>query len=134
MKRKTLRFRSPKDLDPRGSHRGRKIRFPFSIVDSDLVDSPEEEQKTTQHELDVDISDMRRASWNLNDDDLVKVLFEIGKKELKERLTQGDIPDQVSVVVSTTTHSVKCPYNPGRIVDPDGAVIEIEIPSRIGFR
>jgi hypothetical protein len=77
---------------------------------------------------------MRRAGWNLNDDDLVKVLFEIGKKELKERLAQGGIPDQVSVVVSTTTHSVKCPYNPARIVNPNGAVVKIEIPSKIGFK
>ena len=127
MKLKIVRFGSPKDITSPGQ-RGRVIRFPFS---------KEEGQNTTQHTLDVAISDLKIPSWQktyVDDAGLVKVLFAAGWKDLEEKLRQGDISDSVRFEILTSTHPGGCPFDPARIDYSDGKEIEIEIPSKIGFR
>ena len=132
MRRKTLRFGSPTNTTPPGLD-GMVIRFPFTMVDSQLVGAAEECQKTSRHTLDVTISRTRRAAWNMDDSDLVRVLFEIGKRKCDERLQEGDLPEHVAVEVTAATHPAECLFDPERISNPDGAEVVVEIRSKIGF-
>lgn len=130
--RKTLSFGAPKNITPPGLD-GIIYRFPFTVVDTELVGRPEERQKTTAHRIDVGISRSRRIGWAISDEELVKVLFEIGKRKVVEVLQIGDLPEGLKLEVTTATHPGNCPFDPSRIKDAAGSVIEVDIPSRIGF-
>ena len=60
MKEKTLCFSQHKNITPSGQD-GAVIRFPFTMVDSGLIGSPEESKKTTSHRLEVTISNSVRG-------------------------------------------------------------------------
>jgi hypothetical protein len=133
MTRKRLAFGIPKEVTNPGED-SRSLLFPFSMVASDLVGSPEEASATTQHRLIVTVANNRLPAWRLTDDSLIRVLFEIGRRKLKEELKNGVLPPEVRVPVSTATHSATCPYEPSRISNPLGAVIEIDEERRMGFK
>ena len=130
--RKTLTFDAPRHITPPGLD-GIVYRFPFAAVDSEMVGMPEEQHKTTYYRIDVRISRSRRIGWAVSDEELVKVLFEIGKRKIVETLQSGDLPEQLQLDVTTATHPAQCPFDPSRIKNPEGAVIEVEVRSRIGF-
>ena len=114
MRRKTLRFAAPRDVTPAGLD-GIVVRFACTAVDTDLLGSPEESQKTSAHVIDVSISRFRRISWDVDDDGLVKVLFEIAKRKLREIFTTEDLPERYKLQVLTNTHPKECPFDPDRI-------------------
>ena len=68
MKQKILRFDSLKNITPKGFD-GIAIRYPFAMVDSQSVGLPEERQKTSQHSLEVSVSDTKLEAWKLDDHD-----------------------------------------------------------------
>ena len=74
MKQKILRFDSLKNITPKGFD-GIAIRYPFAMVDSQSVGLPEERQKTSQHSLEVSVSDTKLEAWKLDDHDLVMCRF-----------------------------------------------------------
>jgi hypothetical protein len=133
MKNKTLRFGTPKNITPRGRD-GIVIHFPFTAVDSDLIGAPEERQQTSTHTVDVTISKWRRNTWKVHDDGLLKVLFEIARRDLARLYDDGQLPQTHEVKVMTNTHPEDCPYDPSRIQNPDGAVVVLEPSRRIGFK
>jgi hypothetical protein len=109
-------------------------RFPFTAIDSGLIGSPEETRVTTSHRLVVKIVLSRLAAWKLSDSELQKELFEIGLRLIVEKAKQGTLSPEEQVVVNTSTHSSTLPFDPSRVVEPDGAVIIVEKGQRrIGF-
>jgi len=130
MKEKTLCFSQHKNITPSGQD-GAVIRFPFTMVDSGLIGSPEESKKTTSHRLEVTIARSVYDPWRFDGVDLELILFEIGRREIIERLRQkGRISELESVSVP---QEKECPFDPKRIDQPDGFVVNVEIPSKIGF-
>lgn len=110
---------------------GTSILFAFTMVNSDLVGSPEETAKTASKRMKVSISCSVRNPWGIGDDELMLVLFEIGRREIIERLRQqGQLSDEEFVVVPGMD---TCPFDPKRIHHPDGFEERVEIPSKIGF-
>lgn len=130
--RKTLTFDVPRNITPPGLD-GIAYRFPFVMVDSEVVGMPDEQQKTTRHRVDVRICRSRRIGWAVSDEELVRVLLEIGKRRILETLQNESLPEGLQIDVTTATHPTQCPFDPSRIASPAGAVIEVEIRSRIGF-
>lgn len=129
VKQKTLTFGKPENITPPGKD-GLLFRFPFSAVDSDLIGSPEEARVTTRHRLTVETSRTRLAAWKLSDADLLKVFFEIGRRELVEKVAQGQLNAEEKVFVKDP----RPPFDPSRIADPNGFVVTVEpAPRRIGF-
>jgi hypothetical protein len=112
-----------------------EILFPFEAVNTDLVGTPDETCHSTEHRLLVCIEGNRKATWSLSEQNLKKVLFEIGKRELEGRFTDGALPDVINVHVSFTSHpGSRCPFDPERITAPNGVSVQILPPAqRIGF-
>ena len=77
----------------------RSFLYPFSCVDRDLVGTPEEAHATSDHRLIVTITGNRLPAWGLSDSDLVKVLFEIGRRNLETALKGGTIKRDHKVLV-----------------------------------
>lgn len=133
MKELTLKFGKRESITRPGDD-AIVYRFPFTAVDSELIGSPEETRLTTSHRLVVRIVLSRLAGWKLSDSELQKELFEIGRRVIVKKAKQGPLGPEEQVVVNTSTHSSTLPFDPSRIVEPDGAVIIVEKDHRrIGF-
>ena len=133
VKQKTLTFGKPENITLPGED-GVSYRYPFSAIDSELIGSPEEARVTTRHRLTVKAVGSRLGAWNLSTAELEKELFEIGRRELLERASRGQLSPEETVSVNTSTHSATPPFDPSRIADPNGFVVTVEpAPRRIGF-
>ena len=133
MKELTLTFGKPENITRPGDD-AIVYRFLFSAIESELIGSPEETRLTTSHRLVVEIVLSRLAAWKLSGSELEKELFEIGWRAIMERAKQGSLSPEEHVIVNTSTHSSTVPFDPARIVDPEGAVIVVEKENRrIGF-
>lgn len=134
MKKITLRFGAPKEITNPGMD-GVVIRFPFTEVDTDLIGSPEEKQRTTNHHLKVTISRWVTTNWKMEEnEDLTKVIFEIAKRKLIESLQGGgQLKDEFEVKITTQTHTAQLPFDPDRIQWPDGTTVSVEIREPLGF-
>lgn len=131
-----LTFSEPVNVTNPGMD-GVQWSFPFSIIDTSYIGTPEQAQKTSEHRIIVPISRSCLATWRLSDHDAVKVLFEFGLRFLRNALTY---PSRLSVfsirhpMITTATHENVCPFDAGRIPEPEGYVFECELPKRsIGF-
>lgn len=130
MKKILLRFGKYENVTPSGQD-GTVILFTFTTVNADLVGLPEETVKTAYKKMTVSISRTLRETWGHDGDDLVLMLFEIGRRKIIERLRQqGEISDDEFVIVQQGSG---CPFDPKRIQHPNGFEENVEIPSRIGF-
>jgi len=152
------KFRMALVEDPTGS--GRKLGactepgepleriflFWFKLVPTELVGTPEETAKTTQHRLKVVIAANRLLAWNLYDankegedadreGDLSKLAFWIGKSELEERMATAEPQQEETVSVHAGNFKPERPYDTGILKEPvAGAVFELEVERRIrGF-
>lgn len=132
MKNVLLRFGKCKNVtNTAEAEDGTSILLTFTMVNGDLVGSPEEIVKTTSKRMKVSISRTVRDPWGIGGDELILVLFEIGRREIIERLRQqGKLSDDEFVVVPKMD---RCPFDPKRIQHPNGFTVNVEIPSRIGF-
>jgi hypothetical protein len=129
-----LTFQKPVNVTGPGDD-SRSFRFPFNSVTSELIGSPEHKRGTTEHRLIVRATNSRLATWKLQEDDLIKVLFHIGVRAIRQKLDGGDsLQRDENVMVSTVTHPAECPFDPKAIQSPEGAILEIEFRRRIGFQ
>jgi len=133
VKTKQILFGSPSEVTNRGDD-SRSFLFPFSIVDANLVGAPEEAQATTEHRLVVTVTGNRLPAWRLTDNNLILVLFEIGCRDLVDRVKRGIAERDYRVCVSTQTHSEVCPFDPARIPKPEGHSMQVDEDRRIGFK
>jgi hypothetical protein len=118
---------------------GREAVFEFEVVDAEYAGTPEEESKKETHTLPVRMSKLRLQEWAISENDVVKILFEFGHRYVAELIKTEKlslIPAVVMPMITTLTHpDAKCPFNPARIKDPNGAEFIIEVdPPRIGFK
>ena len=133
MKSITLKFGAPKNITPGGMD-GSVVRFPFTAVDTNLVGSPEETQRTTNHRLKVTISRWASAQWGAEDKDIVKVMFEMAKRQLVKSLEDGTpLADEFAPPMISYVPKSKMPYDPDRLEWPDGQTCIVEVRSAIGF-
>lgn len=121
MKKILLRFGRYENVTKSGQD-GTTIQFPFSMVDSSMVGTSEELQVTTWHRLRVSVAG--GISWGDDEVFLAKVLFEVGKQEIAEKLRlQGDLSELETAFIP---HG-DCPVDPKILIDPESSAVEIEI-------
>ncbi|MDI5986265.1 hypothetical protein QLQ85_15840 [Halomonas sp. M4R5S39] len=123
----TVRFASPYQIAP--FRDAIDIAFPYEIVPSEFVGAPEERSQTKRRHLKIGISRTLASCWGLTDSDLIKVLFEYGKRYLSERIKDRALSDELELWLTTATHPQDSPFDPKRIPEPDGANVEIEEPT-----
>lgn len=125
---KKVRFGKP---DPLPKTRDAvEYQFRFTVADSSLVGAPEKESETKQHIVKVGISGVLDACWGLSRPDLVKVLFEYGKRHIAEKLKGGTLSDKEELQLSGSSYPDKCPFDPSMISDPSQASINVTIPGK----
>jgi hypothetical protein len=132
MKQKTLIFGTPKNVTNPGVA-STVYRFPFTMVDSDLIGKPEQQRSTSEHRLIVEISRWNER-WAMSESDYVKVLFEIGRRDVEKKLCdKGSLGKEEKVTITTKTHPGDCPFDPVLIKEPEGYTCTVDIKSSIGF-
>jgi len=132
---KILRYQYYKNITENYQHK-LAIRYYFTLIDESMVNTPEEESETQIIFIDVDISETKAATWNfINDssysDDLIKVLFEYGKRELIKKIKDNSMGEINTYRIFSNTHKEKtCPFNPNKITMIKGQEIKISVPSK----
>ena len=126
-------FGTPTEVTNPGDD-SRSFLFPFTAVDKAVVGAPEEARCTSRHRLVVTITRSRLVAWNLADETLMRVLFEVGRRELAKEVRAGRLAINHTCVITTVTHSCACPFDPARISTPEGYVMEVEEERRIGIK
>ena len=115
---------------------GVAFSFPFTVVDSDRIGSAEEESLTESRRVIVSIADTRRRSWHISDDDLPKVLFEYGKRFIKESVQGDSLPKDNTIrmpMITTVSDPAACPFDFSRLTMPGGVTFQVEVQRRMGF-
>jgi len=100
--------------------------FQYDLVDSTFVGRPEEQNRTSHFDIKVGGTRSLLACWDLNEADLIKVLFEYGKRHIVQKLKDGTLSDEEELLLSTSTAEVPCPFDPSRIQSPTGTTIEVD--------
>jgi len=121
----TITFGEPRDVTNPGQD-GVEYSFPFSIVDSDLVGTPEQKSQTHDHRIIVPICGSRLAGWHLSNADLVNLVH------------TNSLPAEHTLhfpTITTVTHpDSSCPFDPALIPSPTGYALTVErAKPRIGF-
>jgi hypothetical protein len=101
--------------------------FQYDLVDSTFVGMPEEQNRTSHFDIKVGGTRSLLACWGLNEADLIKVLFEYGKRHIVQKLKDGTLSDEEELLLSTSTAEVPCPFDPSRIQSPTGTTIEVDM-------
>lgn len=97
---------------------GTAIQFPFMVT----IGS-KERQARSRHVLIVSVA--ARITWGDDGDFLARVLFAVGVQTIIGMLNfHADVP---AVVTAFVPHG-DCPVNPDDLIDPNGAVIELDLP------
>lgn len=122
--KQTIRFEKPYQIGP--FRDAIDMMFPYTIVRSDLIGAPEEKSSTLRYNLKIGISRTLASCWSLQPDDLIKVLFEYGKRYIVE-LVKGNAlsPDQ-ELWLTTQNYPTECPFDPDRISSPSGTTVEVD--------
>lgn len=128
----TIRFENPYQIGP--FRDAIDMIFPYSVVNSDLIGAPEETSSTRRFNLKVGISRTLAACWNLQPGDLIKVLFEYGKRYVVQRLKDNTLTAEQELWLTTQNYPTNCPFDPGRIPAPSGATIEVDTGSDLATR
>ena len=115
------------------------LSFPFTIVDSDLIGSPEERSLTQTRKVIVTVSHHKRIIWNrlgLANEDLPKVLFEYAKRYVKQIVESDSLPNDYTIpmpMITDNSHPGPCQFEISRLRMPDGVTIEAEAKPSMGF-
>jgi len=107
-------------------------RFPFTVIDTDLIGSAEE----TRHSLDVKVTATQRAGlpWEkLSEPVIRKILFEIGRRKIMDKAERDSLSATEEVIVNASEHRASL-FDPFDIVEPDDTIFYVEKERRpIGF-
>ena len=121
-------FGTPKDVTISGQLRF-EWEFPFTLVNTAFIGMPEEISKTEEHSVIVPISSTRLAGWQLKGDDLVRVLFEYGKRYVVDCVKADELPTSEITIrydIITSQPEMPCPFTPSAIPWPDGVQLLVQ--------
>jgi hypothetical protein len=122
-----FKFDTPLDVSPPFLD-GVKIRFSFTFINSEYIDTPKQNSETKQGKVSVQASRSLLDTWSLEGEPLQRVLFQIAKEHIRSTLGHsGTLPSDILLKADTNTYPGACPFNPALIKEPAGTVIQIEI-------
>ena len=94
---------------------GLDLELVYSMVDNDLIGEPEEASQTQIGRIVVGASRTLQVVWGLSDEDLGKVLYEYGKRRIKDKVLEGTITGHEELQLTTANVPEECPFDPNRI-------------------
>ena len=105
--------------------------FPFHVVNSDFVGSPEEYNRSTHHSIKVAVTRTLSACWGFTtDNELHRVMFEYGKKHVAQKIIDGTLGEFEEIDLHTANAECPCPFDPVRIENPIEAVVTLKSDSK----
>jgi len=130
-----ITFATPEDITDPGMD-GIKTAFPFTIIECDKLGQTDQNAHLHEHRIIVPISRTCLSSWGIIENS-TKVLFEIGRRFLEQKLAEEIELSEYSIrhqLVSTETFSFDCPFSDDDIPEPTGFSYRYKLPkSPIGF-
>ena len=110
---------------------GTECVFSFRLVDSILVRSPEESSRSSFHSIKVAVTNTLSGCWGFNtDDELHRVMFEYGKRHVVHKIKDGTLREFEELDLHTANAERPCPFDPKKIENPIGAIVNIEPSSK----
>ncbi|MCL4704011.1 hypothetical protein KJ068_02555 [bacterium] len=122
---KTLTFDKPIPLQT--SNDAVEYMFPFRVVATSLIGTPEERNQTSHHKIRMGVSGTLYSCWQLRNSDLIKVLFEYGKRHVIQKLKDGALSGKEELMLHTENADTPCPFEPSRISEPEDASFVVDI-------
>lgn len=122
--KKTLYFNNPEEYFT--GRDAREFKFPFRIVDTEYVGAPEEDSKSEYTSFKVVVSGTLETTWDLSSNNLIKVLFEYGKRHVIQKLKDRTFLPNEELFLSTGNTEYPCQFDPKRIEEPQNAIIKVE--------
>ena len=113
MPSKTITFLTHRRLPQDGG--AIEARFSFSILDTALIGTPDEQTETTYHTIFVRMPHTLQVVWNLQLPQLDKVMYEYARYYLSKMLGEGQQQFSEMLDLYTSTTPLKCPYDPDSI-------------------
>ncbi len=104
-----------------------ELIFPFRLIDSELIGSPEEESRSTYHQISVVVTGALAARWDLTDDQRLRVMYEYAKRHAVEKIQEGTLSKFEEIDLHPRNVELPCPFNPDRIENPNNAIVSVEI-------
>jgi hypothetical protein len=133
----TLTFSEPKNVTNPGQD-GVQYSYPFAMVESSYIGSPEQRFQTREQRFISSISGTRLAGWHFSDSDLPKILFEFGRRHIVSLIESRSLPEDYTIrcpMITNASHpETECRFDPNTIQSPAGFLIQVEQPKPpIGF-
>jgi hypothetical protein len=100
--------------------------FNFVTIDDKYIGKPEEFRMAREHHIIVGISGTLATMWGLQQSELVKTLFEFGKRHIIEKIKDGTLTQKEELQLATSNAPNKSPFDTSRIPDPQG--FEVVVP------
>lgn len=97
----------------------------FKSVDAKFIGTPEEEARTQSHVLLIGVTGTLATCWRVALEDYPRVLFEYGKRYLQDKVLDGVLAEIEELLLSTGDTEYPCPFDPQKIDDPDGYILDI---------
>lgn len=111
------------------SRDGITYAFEFKCVSKEKIGAPDEQLATKLYHIIVRISGTLIALWNLENDDLIKILYWIAHEAIEKNPYQ--IQQDIDLHTGNTPST--CQYDPKRIIFPGAISFDVEVAKRIGF-
>lgn len=109
-----------------------EVSFSYQIVDGEFYGKPEQDFYTKDYYLKIGITGRMDASWRAKDKnfDLMKVLFEYGKRHVIQKLKDDTLQEKEELIISSNTHPDKCPFDSSKLDYPNDKWIEIKLENK----
>lgn len=140
----TIRFQQPSSLP--SNTLAIIWLFPFTVVDSSLIGAPEENYRTSPHQIRVTASIQLVHAWgfifstSIEDNEqterdrynLMKVMFEYGQRYIIRKLGDtGKLETEEKLALTITNTEAPCPFDPSRIQNPVDVTYEVKSEVRV---
>jgi hypothetical protein len=127
MKKYYIRFLDPYEIPT--TRDAFEVSYAYKIVEGEYFNQPEQDFYTNNYSLKVGITGRMDAAWRAKDKsfNLMKVLFEFGKRHVIQKLKDKTIQEKEELIISSTTHPDNCPFDSSRIDYPNDKWIEIKL-------
>ena len=134
---KTLTFQKPKQLSSYPNSMAIIWLYPFTMVDLSLIGTSAEENQTSAHQVKVTANIQLVTAWGFyyaggedersknEDDKVMKILFEYGKKHVIEKLiNEGALSKEEEFTIK---NDEQYPFNASQLKDPINQTCEVPI-------
>lgn len=106
-------FQRDEWLPSTGDHFDYKLHYSF--INTDFLGKPQEESKTQNGYIIIKISGNLLAGWGLNEDELRKVLYKYGNRQIGDLISKGAPIDRVELRLDSFNSPPQCPFDPKEI-------------------